>query len=454
MRTINPIAVLTVLLLAIAGAYMIATVNPTQTLLVALGILILIIAVLKTEVALYILIFSMLLSPEIPVASTPGRDVVIRLDDLILFLITFSWFVKSAIYKEIGFLLQTPLNRPILIYLGVCLVSTALGILFGRVELLTGIFFFLKFFEFYLVYFMVVNNIKDEKQVKRFLVAMIITAIIVSITAMLQIPKGVRVTAPFEGEQGEPNTLGGYLVIITSICLGLFTQLKKIKIKLVFLALVILFTIPLIYTFSRSSWSALLPMFAVVGYFSTSRARILFICGSVLLLFSLPFIVPEKARARFAGSFSGEEKLKKLSKRKQQKMTKVGDVALDESSSLRLMSYNMILHDVREHLLFGFGIAGYGFIDGQYFRTLAETGIFGLIALLNLIYSIMKIFYQRYKLMISEFNRAILIGMMATCAAMAMHAVTGNTFMIVRIMEPFWFLAAIAITREDVAIHN
>lgn len=449
MRGINPIALLAVFSLALLGGYLIINVSPIQTLFIALGILVLIIAFLKTEVALYILIFSMLLSPEIPVASTADRSVVIRLDDLLLFIITFTWFVKSAIYKEIGFFLETPLNRPIFIYLGVCVISTSLGILFDRVEWLVGLFFLLKFFEFYLVYFMVVNNIKDEKQVKHFLVAFVITAIIVSITAMLQIPQGQRVTAPFEGEQGEPNTLGGYLVVITSICTAFFIMSKQVKLKFVLLVLIILFIVPLIYTFSRSSWSALLPMFAVIGYFSSSKLRIYLICGSVLLLFSLPFIVPEKAKERLSGSVSGEEKLKQLSKRKQSQMTKVGGVALDPSASLRVMSYLMILEDIKEHLLFGYGIMGYGFIDGQYFRTLAETGLFGIIAFINMIYSIMKILYRKYRVMVSDFNKAILMGVIAACAALAMHAATANTFMIVRIMEPFWFLTAIAITREE-----
>ena len=65
---------------------------------------------------------------------------------------------------------------------------------------------------------MVVNHLKTEKQVIRFVWAMLITCTIVSLIGISQIPLGGRVSAPFEGASGEPNTLGGYLLFIISCC--------------------------------------------------------------------------------------------------------------------------------------------------------------------------------------------------------------------------------------------
>jgi len=63
----------------------------------------------------------MLLSPEIIVGETAGfslnRGVTLRFEDFLLVVIGFSWFVKNAVNKELGFFLKTPLNKAILFYI-------------------------------------------------------------------------------------------------------------------------------------------------------------------------------------------------------------------------------------------------------------------------------------------------------------------------------------------------
>ena len=80
---------------------------PFILLAVLAAIVIFTLAFLNTEAALYILVFSMLLSPELIVGGTGqtgvlARGVTIRLDDFLLLIIGFSWFAKTAIHKEIG----------------------------------------------------------------------------------------------------------------------------------------------------------------------------------------------------------------------------------------------------------------------------------------------------------------------------------------------------------------
>ena len=49
------------------------------------------------------------------------------------------------------------------------------------------------------------------------MISLLITYVIVVFVALSQIPSGNRLTAPFEGRAGEPNTLGGYLILMNSI---------------------------------------------------------------------------------------------------------------------------------------------------------------------------------------------------------------------------------------------
>lgn len=65
----------------------------TSSLAITLGLIMFVLAIVRTDLALYFLILSMLLSPEISLGGleekglTGGRSVVVRLDDLFLMLI-------------------------------------------------------------------------------------------------------------------------------------------------------------------------------------------------------------------------------------------------------------------------------------------------------------------------------------------------------------------------------
>ncbi|MCG2753983.1 MAG: hypothetical protein L6247_00175, partial [Desulfobacteraceae bacterium] len=142
------------------------------------AVIIFVVSFLSAEVALYVLIFSMLLSPEFIVGdllgkSTGGRGITLRFDDILLVIIGFSWFLKTAIKKELGLFKKTPLNRPIAYYFVICLIATLFGFMMGRVMGLTGFFFVLKYFEYFIVYFMVVNHLREKRQIERFVAVML-----------------------------------------------------------------------------------------------------------------------------------------------------------------------------------------------------------------------------------------------------------------------------------------
>jgi len=99
-----------------------------------------------------------------------------------------------------------------------------------------------------------VNYLKDTSQAKRFLFIALVVTIIVSVYAIGQMPTGMRVSAPFEGEHGEANTLGGYLLFMMSVVLGLMLNVKDRKALILFAAMLPVSAIPFMATLSRSSW--------------------------------------------------------------------------------------------------------------------------------------------------------------------------------------------------------
>ncbi|MFH2119798.1 MAG: O-antigen ligase family protein [Pseudomonadota bacterium] len=409
----------------------------------AVGAIILaLICFMSPALGLYILICAMLLGPQFGTGGAAGegvrgRGLTLRLDDFLLLIIGFSWFLSTAVNKERGLFLKTPLNRYIAYYFLACLVATLIGYMMGRVKGTAGFFFVLKYFEYYIVYFMAVNYLKEKKQMERLVWTMLIVCFIVCAIAIYQIPSGVRVSAPFEGEVGEPNTLGGYLVLILSLVLGLLFSNYGGKKQKIFFGVLIFFILPtLAATQSRSSWLAMGPMLLALICFSKRKMAV--IIPLIFLVIVTAFLLPStvKERALFTVSQKAEEG-----------QLKIGGVRIDTSTSARLLSWkNVLTKDFIQQPLIGYGVTGYSFIDAQYPRVLAETGLLGLFFFIALLVAIYRNALQtRRRYADDPFYLGISTGFLAGFFAMLTHAIGVNTFIIVRIMEPFWFLTAIVI---------
>ena len=404
-----------------------------------IALIIFAIAFVNIELGLYILIFSMLLSPEILVSQTEGaalgRGVTLRLEDFLLVVIGFGWFAKNAVYKELGLFLKTPLNRPILFYLLACIISTGFGIMAGRTTPKTGFFFVLKYFEYVIVFFMMINHVENLEQVNRFLLCLFITCFVVSIICMLQIPAGGRVTAPFEGETGEPNTLGGYLVFMGAIAAGLLAKTENLRTKQLLIVVLVAIIPPFIFTLSRSSYLAFIPAFLVLMLMA--EKRVIFV-GLILISLALsPFFLPAEVKNRISFTFTQRE-------HPGQHVT-VGNVRLDTSTSARLKSWKHALNAWTKQSVLGYGVTGWRFIDAQFPRVLVETGVIGLAAFIFLLYSIFKLTLTNLKELKTPYLQGLTIGFLAGYTGLLFHAIGANTFIIVRIMEPFWFFAGIIV---------
>lgn len=436
LQLIGPLLVILILTLTIA--FFVPTMSAGKAIAVAVGIIIFMVSFASSQAALYILIFSMLLGPEMIVGATAGaalgRGITVRLDDLILMIIGFSWLARMAIYKELGLFLRTSLNKPIAFYIIVCLISTLIGALMGRVDLKTGLLFVFKYFEYMIIYFMVVNHLHDKRQIRNFLWALLFTCIVVSFIGIAQIPGGGRVSAPFEGEIGEPNTFGGYLVFMMAIAIGLFLTTNSLRDKLIYGGISVIAFIPFLFTQSRSSYLAFFPMLFAFVWLSEKRKLII-----IFLLFMaifIPLIAPQKVRDRIAFTFTQSPHPDQV---------QIGDIRLDTSTSARLISWQGALKDTIRHPILGFGVTGYYFVDAQYPRVLAETGIIGMISFLLLMWAIFRQGNMVFSSTSDVFHKGISMGFMAGFIGLLVHAVGANTFIIVRIMEPFWFVLAMVV---------
>jgi len=395
-----------------------------------LGSLILIVTLVNIDAGLAVLIFSMLLSPEMGAGQTSGRDIVIRIDDILLAIITFAWFAKTAMNKGLALFIKTPLNRVIGVYILICLIATLRGASLGYVSVAKGFFYILRYIEYFLLYLLVANHIHSKKQVKFFLNVFFITCALVSVYGILQIPSGKRVSAPFEGEVGEPNTFGGYLLIIFCLAIGLLLQNIPKKLKVRLFGLTILIFIPFLFTLSRASYVAIIFSYLTFIILSKKRAILIFALATILL--SVFLLRPEAVISRVKYTFQ-----------EQRTSVKIGGVTLGPSASGRITDWMYSIKTWKKHPFLGRGVSGFMFVDGQYIVNLVELGIVGFFALLWLLWTVIKHSFNIHKQMEDELYKGLTLGFMAGFVGLTIHALTSNTFIIIRIMEPFWFLAAI-----------
>ncbi len=396
----------------------------------------------RIEAGIYLVLLSMLLSPEFVIggrgALAERREIVLRAEDFLLLVIALSWLAKTAVNKELGLVLKTPLNLPILAYIVVTTIATLIGYLTGTVKTAAGILYVVKYLEYFFVYYMVVNNVRDRAQAWRLTVVAFLVAVLVSLIGLSQIPSGRRVSAPFEGEVGEPNTFGGYLLLMIALAVGIAIETRSPRIRIATLALITVFLPPFVFTLSRASYLGFIPMLAVLGWFGRRRRLMLGVLVCAIVLSPLaPAITPEPVKKRIGRTFIPEAGFREN--------VKIGPVEFDPSTSQRLTGFIEGAEAWTKRPILGYGVTGFVFMDAQYPRVLVEAGILGLMAFAWLVWRLLSEARGAFRALKLPEDRGLALGLLAGLVGLLFHAIGSNTFIIVRIMEPFWFFAGVVL---------
>ena len=399
------------------------------------GVLVLI----NTDAAIILLIFSMLLSPELNVAQVPSRAVVIRLDDILLGVVFLTWLAKMAMNKQLGLLKNTPLNLPIAVYVTISIISTVWGIAGGWVLPSKTFFYLLKYFEYFLLYYMISNIIRSREQIKAFVFVFLLTAFIICICAWTQFGTEPRVSAPFEGAgESEPNTLSGYLLIVMALCWGLTLCVKRSGARLLLLGLFFFALPPFFHTLSRGAWLGILPMAITLTVLNRRKTLILAVFLTAIIL-TLPIVLPHFVKDRIEETFVPDAITKEY-----EVAGKKFPVTLEGSAMSRIISWEWIIADrLPKRPFFGWGVTGVGFIDSNYFLMLGEIGLFGIAAFFWILFTIFRQAYWNFKNLDDDFYKGLSLGLLTCLVGLMVQALTANSFIIVRIAEPFWFLTAV-----------
>ncbi|MGH7256029.1 MAG: O-antigen ligase family protein, partial [Nitrospirales bacterium] len=190
----------------------------------------------------------------------------------------------------------------------------------------------------------------------------------------------------------------------------------------------------LMATLSRASFLAAGILFFAIGATQWRRPPVM--ASLLLVLLIVPFLAPGNVQDRVMNTFFGRQYGNEV---------KVMGVALDSSTSERIRSWMKVVDGWSKKPVLGYGVTGYAWADAQYVKILGETGLVGLVAFFFLLYRLWFLARQAYVREQDPFLKGLAYGFLTGMVALLFHAIGANTFIIIRIMEPFWLCAGLVL---------
>ncbi|AKJ63484.1 O-antigen ligase family protein [Kiritimatiella glycovorans] len=404
------------------------------------AIIFFVLSFVNPQVALYVIVVMIIWSPEFGTAgewrTEAERALMIRVEDIALVILVLGWLMRSFITGRHP-IIHTPANGPIAAYVAAFTVATLLGILRGNVVPRSGFFYSLKYFQYFLLFFMVLASVRDIGDAKKLFFLSILVYFSAVLYGWSQLGAEERLFAPFD--VGEPNTFGGYLLLMMCLTTGVALWTPSQPLRLTLLGLVALTFVPFLYTKSRASYLGFIAAYFAFAAFSHRRGFLVTV-GLILLALMIGgyAILPEDIQERIGGTFEGDPKPWTA------RVEMLG-VELDPSASERIISYRKGVREWLRNPIFGRGVTGTHFIDGQFVRVLAETGALGFTAFVIIFFRLFTALRDVYTRAEDRLLKGAALGILCGTVAMIAHGLTANTFIIIRISETFWLLAGLVL---------
>ncbi|GAB4114415.1 MAG: hypothetical protein Kow00103_08140 [Candidatus Caldatribacteriota bacterium] len=397
----------------------------------------------------------------------PAKELVVEI--LTLTALMF-WGLKIVSQERLSFQ-SSPLNLPILSFMMIGILSLVWSSSFFIS--LKGLLLFLSG---PLLFFIVINNVKEEKQIYRFLYFLILLGSLFGIYGILQY-NGIDFSFWIRniGRQqvfglfGNVNYFAEYLIIPLPVAISFFFIFRNKFHKILVFFSIIVMGLSLIFTFTRGSYLALgvalIVMFLLFlssqgkGFLKKNK-KIFLLIIILIFIISILFIVPNPLNQ--TGTV--------LSKIKER--ITLTQLAEDNSFKARLATWKSALIMIKERPWLGLGIGTFKYnslryiakfleqgenrsfypalisteAHNEYLQFWAEIGIFGLLIFIWIIVSYFKYCLKMIKKIEDEAAQGILIGMIGAVVAILVDSIFGFPLHLPASVSLFWLIIALSIT--------
>jgi hypothetical protein len=381
----------------------------------------------------------------------------LHLSDILLLgllgMIAVRWLIQPQ-FK----IVHTPLNWPLLLFIGVTMLSTCIAIYQGSVDVV-DVRRAIRILAYYLTFFIVTNLIRERRQLDLLLNGIYFLAIIVALTMVAQFILGDAVKI-IPGRVETLQTRGilyenitrilppGWCLVLVSliatICLlvferrNLFTWLRFSECGLFCLAILV--------TFLRSYWAVLVLVFVLLGYLlrGENRQRLIrgggwmIVVAAICLL--IIFLRPDSRAAKLvsasldrlttlgqSGTFQGEDS--SFDWRRIENKYAISTIAANPLFGLGMgftyrpwdrrldLSMDPLLYDFRKH------------IHNGHYWILLQSGLIGYLSFAWLSFTFLRRGFRYWKEINNVPLRSVVLGFTLVYLAVFIAAVANSSFM-------------------------
>lgn len=356
-------------------------------------------------------------------------------DEALLLFVFLAWPLQMAVGGRLTWRL-TPLDLPILLYLAVAAFlffvrSPALNVAVEGVRV---------YVEYMLWFFVGANLLSSRRQVHALFTWLAVLGMLLGIHGVYQyvigapIPETWLDTAEATVKTrvysivGSPNVLGSFFVLLLPIVASQALTSSSRPARYFYLACLAPMALSLIFTYSRGAWMAMAGALVVYGLLYNWRALL----ALALAVYTLPRVVPGIA-SRIGYLFSPA-------------------YLMSSARAGRVARWNKAMQVWQNFPLTGAGFGRYGgavaarhipgseYVDNFYLKTLAETGIIGLSALVLLILAGLRCGLNSYRRVTDPALRGLAAGIIAGLCGVLLHNVVENIFEVPMMACYFWLL--------------
>lgn len=391
---------------------------------------------LSPRIGVGIMVFAIILSPELQMGQ-----VYFRAEDILIIVVGLAWVALTGV--EARGIVRHPLNAAISFFVFWNLLSMLNNFAFGNPSPLWGtpvpttrsVLFFLKKVEYFIVFFLVANVIKNYKQVRTFIWLMLAAVIVVSgyaiydsLTHGVSVGEPYRAAAPFDPE---PNTFGQYLMLHIIIILCLL-RVFPLAGRLTLLGLLGVAFVAFMFTYSRGGYFALLISVLLVGLMVDRRVLI----GWLVAIGLATAIFPQSVIDRVSDGF------REISEWRAGTAEPGANAFMD-----RVESFEMGLRIARDKPFFGAGpgtvpLAG---TEAQLPREAIEAGFPGLALFLWVLFEVLRLGWTITQKSRNPFSVALGQGLFIGTIAYLISGFSAIPFTTIRTAMPYWLYVGLCL---------
>lgn len=369
-------------------------------------------------------------------------------DELLFIGMIFIWGYKYIVYrKEDGFK-QTPLDLPIFIFIWSMVV----------VFILNSPDYSISFdglranIQYVLWYFVALQLLKDESSCRNLCVIFVIVVGLMGLHGIYQYIIGVEIPSGWTDmkEAGvrtrvfsiltSPNILGSLMTLALPICISFISTSLKLKQKLLFSFLTLCMLGTLVFTYSRGAWIGFIGAIFIYVFLKDKKMIVPVIIGAILVFICVPSVAdritymlsPEYIESSLRGGrlvrwLTGIEILQSYP---------ILGVGLGHFGGAVAMNNGL-------SLLVGIDKINTFYMDNYYLKTAVESGLFGLIIFLMLMYQVFINSVRSIKITRKSKDYNLQIGILAGLFGVMVHNFVENVFEVPMMTSCFWVLVAV-----------